>query len=171
MMTLEEIETNIRTLAENKRIMVEQVGAARDLLAELLMSYETLCDLQAREYTRLHKAVKAIELEDEKLAVAEEISNILEKSLAKEEQSFNFDLEAMQRAVESPVVELPEGIESTEQFYNWLLNTDFEVEDAPKKFNYCPHNDCGWCFADKSIKTNAVNGGCFKPQECPVNQG
>ena len=85
-MTLDEIETNIRTLAENKKIMVEQVGAARDLLAELLMSYETLCDLQAREYIRLHKAVKVTELENEKLAIAEGISNILEKSLVKEEQ-------------------------------------------------------------------------------------
>ena len=170
-MTLDEIETNIKNLAENKKIMAEQVGAARDLLAELLMSYETLCDLQAREYTRLHKAVKATELEDEKLTVAEEISNILEKSLAKEEQSFNFDLEAMQRAVESPVVALPEDIDSTEQLYNWLLNTDFEAEDPPKKMNYCPHGDSGWCYASKDVVTNAVNGGCFKPQECPINKG
>ena len=85
-MTLDEIETNIRNLAENKKIMAEQVGATRDLLAELLMSYETLCDLQAREYIRLHKAVKVTELENEKLAIAEGISNILEKSLVKEEQ-------------------------------------------------------------------------------------
>ena len=120
-MTLDEIETNIRTLAENKKIMVEQVGAARDLLAELLMSYETLCDLQAREYTRLHKAVKATELEDEKLTIAEEISNILEKSLAKEEQSFNFDLEVMQQAVESPTVLRLTGEHSQDEIRKLLL--------------------------------------------------
>ena len=170
-MTLDEIETNIQTLAENKKIMVEQVGAARDLLAELLMSYETLCDLQAREYIRLHKAVKTTKLENEKSAVAEEISNTLEKSLVKKEQSFNFDLEVMQRAVEAPVVALPENIESTEQLYNWLLNTDFEVEDPPKKMNYCSHGDSGWCYAGKDVVTNAINGGCFKPQECPANRG
>ena len=170
-MTLDEIETNIQTLAENKKIMVEQVGAARDLLAELLMSYETLCDLQAREYIRLHKAVKTTKLENEKSAVAEEISNTLEKSLVKKEQSFNFDLEVMQRAVEAPVVALPENIESTEQLYNWLLNTDFEAEDPPKKTNYCSHGDSGWCYASKDVVTNAINGGCFKPQECPANRG
>ena len=149
-MTLDEIETNIRNLAENKKIMVEQVGAARDLLAELLMSYETLCDLQAREYIRLHKAVKA-EVEDE--------------------QSFNFDLEDMKQSVESPVVALPEGIESTEQFYDWLLNTDFEAEALPKKMYYCPHSSSGWCYNSKDVMTNAINGGCFKPQECPANKG
>jgi len=40
-----------------------------------------------------------------------------------------------------------------------------------KKINYCPHNDAGWCFAKEDIVTNAVNSGCFKPQECPANQG
>ena len=127
-MTLDEIETNIRTLAENKKIMVEQVGAARDLLAELLMSYETLCDLQAREYIRLHKAVKAAELENEKLAIAEGISNILEKSLVKEEQ-------------------------------------------PTQKSVRCKHWDCGYCYAPPCTETNAINGGCFKPQECPANRG
>lgn len=170
-MTLDEIETNIKNLAENKKIMVEQVGAARDLMAELLMSYETLCDLQAREYIRLHKAVKATELEDEKLAITEGISNILEKSLVKEEQSFNFDLEDMKQSVKSPVVALPEGIESTEQFYDWLLNTDFEAEALPKKMYYCPHSSSGWCYNSKDVMTNAINGGCFKPQECPANKG
>lgn len=172
-MTLDEIETNIRNLAENKKIMAEQVGAARDLLAELLMSYETLCDLQAREYIRLHKAVKATELEDEKLAITEGISNILEKSLVKKEQSFNFDLEAMQRAVESPTVLRLTGEHSQDEICKLLLKAadDLANNDLPRKMNYCSHGDSGWCYAGKDVMTNAINGGCFKPQECPANRG
>lgn len=40
-----------------------------------------------------------------------------------------------------------------------------------KKINYCPHNDAGWCYTKENIVTNAINSICFKPQECPANQG
>lgn len=152
MMTLNEIEVNIRTLAKNKRIMAEQVGAARDLMAELLMSYETLCDLQAREYIRLHKAVKA-EVEDE--------------------QSFNFDLENMKRAVESPTALTLTGNLSQEEILEAMLEAVPVESNTPylQKFVRCKHWDCGYCYASSFVKTNAINGGCFKPQECPANKG
>ena len=53
-----------------------------------------------------------------------------------------------------------------------LLKAADELEiNQPKKINYCPHNDAGFCYANKDVVTNAINSGCFKPQECPANQG
>lgn len=31
----------------------------------------------------------------------------------------------------------------------------------------CEHNDCGWCYAPDSVKTNAEAGACKIPKECP----
>ena len=46
-----------------------------------------------------------------------------------------------------------------------------DVHELPTKINYCPYADNGWCYAKENIVTNAINSGCFKPQECPANQG
>ena len=86
---------------------------------------------------------------------------------------FNFDLERMKEAVDSPTVLTLTGEHSQEDIRELLLKAADDLADTylSKKINYCSYNDCGWCFANKDIVTNAINGGCFKPQECPANQG
>lgn len=32
----------------------------------------------------------------------------------------------------------------------------------------CFYNDCGWCYAPSHLNTNAVNGACKNPKECPT---
>ena len=90
-----------------------------------------------------------------------------------EESPFNYDLERMKEAVESPTVLTLTGEHSKGEILELLLKAADDLADThpPKKINYCPHNDCGFCFAKDNIVTNAINGGCFKPQECPANQG
>jgi hypothetical protein len=31
----------------------------------------------------------------------------------------------------------------------------------------CNYYDCGWCYAPNDIKTNAHQGGCVSPENCP----
>ena len=131
------------------------------------------------------------------LSVADEVSTILNKDLLNEpsfqmpsgltrelrhewakgcnteDLPFNYDLERMKEAVESPTIKMPDNIKTAEELNEWLNNTSFELADdiPPKKINYCPYNDAGFCYAKDDVVTNAINGGCFKPQECPANQG
>lgn len=35
--------------------------------------------------------------------------------------------------------------------------------------NICHWNDCGWCYAPKSVNNNNVNGACVEPEKCPAN--
>lgn len=32
----------------------------------------------------------------------------------------------------------------------------------------CQYNDCGWCYAPSHLNSNAVNGACQNPNECPT---
>lgn len=50
--------------------------------------------------------------------------------------------------------------------------TSYTFEDYPKptKVKSCQYNDCGWCYAPLSCKTNEVNGECYDPQNCEENK-
>ena len=64
-----------------------------------------------------------------------------------------------------------EGIIFCNDCGNSLGFVGTDVHELPTKINYCPYADNGWCYAKENIVTNAINSGCFKPQECPANQG
>ena len=34
----------------------------------------------------------------------------------------------------------------------------------------CPHYDCGWCYAPPDRTTNAQQGACLRPGECPERE-
>ena len=34
----------------------------------------------------------------------------------------------------------------------------------------CPYYDCGWCYASPDRTTNAQQGACLSPGECPEKQ-
>ena len=101
-----------------------------------------------------------------------------------EESPFNYDLERMKEAVDSPTTLTLTGEHSQEEILELLLKAADElvIPEPPKapilpmleikKINYCPYLDGGFCYANKDVSiTNATYGGCFKPQECPANQG
>ena len=53
------------------------------------------------------------------------------------------------------------------------LNLGYKIvkieEDISKDIDFkCPHNDCGWCYYTGSEETNANNGSCYEPQNCPL---
>lgn len=199
-MNKEQVKAQLRELQEKQQDFVIRIDEARTLLAELMLLSETYFVAQQRdlihkltnscehnpehEYTRdgvvfCGDCGESLRFTDQiELAPAEDLpkeptpplARILRESVIPE-APFNFDLENMKRAVESPVVHMPDDIQTIEQLYDWLLNCTVESEDPPKKMNYCPHNDCGWCYANKDTVTNAINSGCFKPQECPANSG
>ena len=179
-MNKEQVKARLGELQEKQQDFVIRIGEARDLLAELMFTSEAFFEMQKREL--IHKLTNNCDHPEEDQYTKDGIvfCNLCGESLRFVEDielvseaaaPFNFDLEKMKQAIESPVVHMPDDIQTTEQLYDWLLNCTFESEDPPKKLNYCSHNDCGFCFASKDVVTNAINGGCFKPQECPANQG
>ena len=174
----EQIKKQLQELDQKQQDFVQRIGEARDLLAELMFTSDAFFTLQKREL--LHHMTSGCEHDPESRYTKEGIifCNDCGASLGFVEEDvhepqFNYDLERMKGAVESPTVLALIGEHSKGEIRELLLKAADDLADThpPKKFNYCPHNDAGLCYTNKDVVTNATYGGCFKPQECPANQG
>lgn len=172
----EQIKKQLQELDQKQQDFVQRIGEARDLLAELMFTSDAFFTLQKREL--IHNFSCSCDHEDRYTKEGIIFCNDCGASLGFVEEDisspqFNYDLERMEEAVESPTVLTLTGEHSKGEILELLLKAADDLADThpPKKINYCPHNDCGFCFAKDNIVTNAINGGCFKPQECPANQG
>ena len=193
----------LKELDQKQQDFVQRIGEARDLLAELMFTSDAFFTLQKRElihnlscgcdhedrYTKegiifcndCGASLGFVEEDNGDDDLTEEhLSLIREHSTATNtpdecftQNMFNFDLERMKEAVDSPTALTLTGEHSKGEIRELLLKAADDLADThpPKKFNYCPHNDAGFCYANKDVVTNAINSGCFKPQECPANQG
>ena len=156
----EQIKKQLQELDQKQQDFVQRIGEARDLLAELMFTSDAFFTLQKREL--IHNLSCSCDHEDQ---------------YTKEGIIFCKDCGAslgfVEEAVDSTTALLLTGEHSQEEIRELLLKAADDLVDAhpPKKFNYCPHNDAGFCYAKDDVVTNAINGGCFKPQECPANQG
>ena len=172
----EQIKKQLRELDQKQQDFVQRIGEARDLLAELMFTSDAFFTLQKREL--IHNLSCGCDHEDQYTKEGIIFCNDCRASLGFVEEDvhepqFNYDLERMKEAVESPTIKMPDNIKSAEELNEWLNSASFDLANThpPKKINYCPHNDVGFCYAKEDVVTNAINGGCFKPQECPANQG
>ena len=172
----EKMKQQLKELDHKQQDFVQRIGEARDLLAELMFTSDAFFTLQKREL--IHNFSCGCDHEDHYIKEGIIFCNDCGASLGFVEEDvhepqFNYDLERMKEAVESPTVLTLTGEHSKGEILELLLKAADDLVDThpPKKINYCPHNDCGFCFAKDNIVTNAINGGCFKPQECPANQG
>ena len=172
----EQVKKQLRELDQKQQEFVKRIGEARDLLAELMFTSDAFFTLQKREL--IHNLSCGCDHEDQYTKEGIIFCNDCGASLGFVEEDvhepqFNYNLERMKEAVESPTIKMPDNIKTAEELNEWLNSASFDLVDAhpPKKFNYCPHNDAGFCYAKDDVVTNAINGGCFKPQECPANQG
>ena len=139
----EQIKKQLQELDQKQQDFVQRIGEARDLLAELMFTSDAFFTLQKREL--IHNLSCGCDHEDQ---------------YTKEGIIFCNDCGASLGFVEEDVREL-------------LLKAADDLVDTPppKKINHCLYNDAGFCYAKEDVVTNAINGGCFKPQECPANQG
>ena len=139
----EQIKKQLQELDQKQQDFVQRIGEARDLLAELMFTSDAFFTLQKREL--LHHMTSGCEHDPESRYTKEGIifCNDCGNSLGFAEE----DIPEPPKAPILPMLEI-------------------------KKINYCPYLDGGFCYANKDVSiTNATYGGCFKPQECPANQG
>ena len=172
----EQIKKQLQELDQKQQDFVQRIGEARDLLAELMFTSDAFFTLQKREL--IHNLSCGCDHEDQYTKEGIIFCNDCGSSLGFVEEDvhepqFNYDLERMKEAVDSPTALTLTGEHSKGEIRELLLKAADDLVDAhpPKKFNCCPHNDAGFCYAKDDVVTNAINGGCFKPQECPANQG
>ena len=146
----EQIKKQLQELDQKQQDFVQRIGEARDLLAELMFTSDAFFTLQKREL--IHNLSCGCDHEDQYI---------------KEGVIFCNDCGASLGFVEEDIQELPfnYNLERTKEAI------DLDNKEPIKNINYCPHLDCGWCYASKDIETNAINSGCFDPQKCPANQG
>lgn len=171
----EQIKKQLRELDQKQQDFVQRIGEARDLLAELMFTSDAFFTLQKREL--IHNLSCGCDHEDQYTKEGIIFCNDCGNSLGfvdtdVHEPPFNFDLERMKEAVESPVISLPDNIGTFEELSEYLNNIYFDTtEPPPTKINYCPYGDNGWCYAPTASATNSTYGGCFDPQKCPLNKG
>jgi len=171
----EQIKKQLQELDQKQQDFVQRIGEARDLLAELMFTSDAFFTLQKREL--IHNLSCGCDHEDRYTKEGIIFCNDCGASLGFVEEDvhepqFNYDLEKMREDVESPTVLTLTGEHSRKEIRELLLKAADELEiNQPKKINYCHYGSSGWCYAKDDLVTNAINGGCFKPQECPANQG
>ena len=199
----EKMKQQLKELDQKQQDFVQRIGEARDLLAELMFTSDAFFTLQKREllhhmtascehenrYTKegiifcndCGNTLGFVEEDNGDDDLTEEhLKLIREHSSATNtpdeyftENLFNYDLERMKEAIDSPTISLPANIETAAELTEWLNSASFDLADTtpPKKINYCPYLDGGFCYANKDVATNAINSICFNPQKCPANQG
>lgn len=162
-MNKEQVKAQLRELQEKQQDFVIRIDEARNLLAELMFTSEAFFEMQKREL--IHKLTNNCDhpVEDQYTKDGIVFCNLCGESLR-----FVEDIELVSEENKN----IPEPPKAPVPPLARILKEGV-IPSLPelKKMNYCPHNDCGFCFASKDIVTNAINGGCFKPQECPANQG
>ena len=158
----EQIKKQLQELDNKQQEFVQRIGEARDLLAELMFTSDAFFTLQKREllhhmtancehdpenqYTRdgiifCNDCGNSLGfVEDDGTLTEEQLQLIRENSSAMDtpddyftENLFNFDLERMKEAVESPVISLPNNIETVEELSEWLNNVSLDIPELPKE--------------------------------------
>ena len=144
----EQIKKQLRELDQKQQDFVQRIGEARDLLAELMFTSDAFFTLQKREL--IHNLSCGCDHEDQYTKEGIIFCNDCGASLGFVEEDvhepqFNYDLERMKEAVESPTIKMPDNIKTAEELNEWLNSASFDLADThpPKKFNYCPYNDAG----------------------------
>ena len=144
----EQIKKQLQELDQKQQDFVQRIGEARDLLAELMFTSDAFFTLQKREL--IHNLSCGCDHEDRYTKEGIIFCNDCGASLGFVEEDihehpFNYDLERMKEAVESPTVLTLTGEHSQEEIRELLLKAadDLANTTPPKKINYCSYNDAG----------------------------
>ena len=120
----EQIKKQLQELDQKQQDFVQRIGEARDLLAELMFTSDAFFTLQKREL--IHNLSCGCDHEDQYTKEGIIFCNDCGASLGFVEEDvqelpFNYDLERMKEAVESPTVLTLTGDRSQEDIRELLL--------------------------------------------------
>ena len=120
----EQIKKQLRELDQKQQDFVQRIGEARDLLAELMFTSDAFFTLQKREL--IHNLSCGCDHEDQYTKEGIIFCNDCGASLGFVEEDvhepqFNYDLERMKEAVDSPTALILTGEHSQEEIRELLL--------------------------------------------------
>jgi len=87
--------------------------------------------------------------------------------------NISFDKEEMEKALNGPFIEIPQGL-SREEMRDFMcgnagdavpqIHNGNRLKDVQETYSPCKHYDCGWCYHVEG--GNSEQGKCLEPLKC-----